>query len=368
MVYKIGMLGYKFMGKAHSNALTQVKRFFSEAPEVELSVICGRNEKNVSKAASRFGFNRYTTDWEDLTEDEEVDIFVNLGPNHMHEKPSIRALRNGKHVLCEKPLSTDLKSVERMAEASKGVESKTACGFNYRFVPAIKLANELIEGGEIGEIRHFRGLYLQDWLVDPESPWSWRTDKKAAESGALGDIGSHTIDLANYLVGEIKSVSGHLETFVDERPSANGEMKPVTVDDAYSMQAIFENGAMGVFEASRFATGNKNNHRIEVHGSDGSVRFSLERLNELEVYKRGEDEEGYKTVLVTEEKHPFMQAWWPPGHVIGWEHTFIHEWYAFLSAISEDEEFYPNFEDGLEVQKAMNAAKLSEEKKEWIDL
>lgn len=369
MAISIGMLGYRFMGRAHTNALTRLPIFFPDAPEVELEMLGGRTKESVEEAGRRFGFDRRTTDWEEIVEDDEIDVFVNLTPNYMHEKPSVRALEEGKHVLCEKPLADDLESAENMMKAAENSPGRTACAFNYRFVPAIQLARTLIDEGRLGDIRHFRGLYLQDWLVDPEAPWSWRNDEEMAGSGALGDLGAHTVDLARFLVGEIDSVVGNLETFVGERPLPGGEdTREVDVDDAYSMMANFENGAMGVFEASRFASGSKNDHRIEIHGSKGSIRFSLERLNELGFYEREEDPKGYRNIMVTEEGHPFIEAWWPPGHVIGWEHTFVHEWYRFLRAISRDEEFHPNFGDGFAVQRILDAVGESSERGEWVDL
>lgn len=367
MVYKIGMLGYKFMGKAHTNALTDLSLFFPEAPEAELEVIGGRTEESVAQAKDQFGFNRYTTDWEEMVEDDEVDVFVNLGPNYIHPEPSIRALEEGKHVLCEKPLAVELEDAERMVEVAEDEKGMTACGFNYRYVPAIEMAKNLIEDGFLGEIYQFRGLYLQDWLLDPEAPWSWRNDEELAGSGALGDLGAHSIDLAHYLVGDINSVSGQMKTFVDERPvPGEDETRPVTVDDAYTMQAEFDNGAMGLFEASRFSGGHKNDNKIEIHGSDGSIRFSLERLNELELYDPEEDQQGFKNILVTNPDHPYIDAWWPPGHIIGWEHTFIHEWCSFLSAIDEAEEYHPSFQDGLKAQKVLDAVERSAESKEWV--
>ena len=355
------MLGYRFMGKAHSNALARLPMFFPDAPDVERTVLIGRDEDALRDAAGRFGFERTSTDWESAI--GEVDAFYNLGPNHVHPEPSIAALEAGVPVLCEKPLAATLDDAERMADAADGVPTATA--FNYRFVPALRLAKRLIDDGELGKIRHFRGRYLQDWLADPEAPWSWRNGADMAGSGALGDLGAHTIDLARWLVGEIAEVDGNLRTFVDERPVEDGDgTRPVTVDDAYSASATFESGAMGTFEASRFATGHKNDHTIEIHGSAGSLRFSLERLNELELLREGD--RGYETILVTDEDDPYVDHWWPPGHVIGWEHTFVHENYEFLRAIEGDTEYHPDFADGLAVQRVLDAIERSDERGEWI--
>ena len=403
MTLKIGVLGYRFMGKAHSNALARLPMFFPDAPDVERSVLVGRDETALAAAADRFGFESTATDWRDVV--EEVDVFYNLGPNNVHADPSIAALDAGAAVLSEKPLAASLDEAERMAEAAAAADVPTATAFNYRYVPALALARRLVDEGELGEIHQFRGRYLQDWLVDPEAPWSWRNDAYLAGSGALGDLGAHTIDLARWLVGDIAEVSGHLRTFVEERPTEDGESRPVTVDDAYSAQAVFENGAMGTFEASRFATGHKNDHTIEINGSEGSLRFSLERLNELELLSG--DDRGYETILVTDETDPYVEHWWPPGHVIGWEHTFVHENYEFLSAVSEARRasdgssgehetpeasrngergaqatrerrrdprdgdgtsYHPDFADGLAVQRVLDAIQRSDEQGEWVDL
>ena len=370
---KIGMLGYRFMGKAHSNALARLPMFFPDAPAIERHTLIGRDEEALVDAADRFGFSETATDWKAVV--DEVDVFYNLGPNHLHAEPSIAALEAGTPVFCEKPLAPTLDEAEAMRNAASEAGVPAGCAFNYRFVPAIQYAKELIDSGELGEIRHVRGQYLQDWLVDPDAPWAWRMDAELAGSGALGDLGAHTVDLARFLVGEqageIERVSGQLQTFVDERPvyTDDGETieeyRPVTVDDAYSAQAEFANGAVGTFEASRFATGHKNDHIIEIHGSEGSLRFGLERLNELDVL-RG-DSRGYETVLVTDESDPYVGNWWPPGHVIGWEHTFVHENYEFLSAIDADGEFSPSFQDAYEVQAILDAIERADERGEWVD-
>ncbi|WP_066418521.1 Gfo/Idh/MocA family protein [Halorubrum aethiopicum] len=370
---KIGVLGYRFMGKAHANALARLPMFFPDAPAIERHTLVGRDEEALAAAADRFGFAHTETDWADAI--EAVDVFYNLGPNHVHVEPSVAALEAGVPVLCEKPLAPTLEGAERMCEAAADADVPAGCAFNYRFVPAIRHARDLIADGEIGEVRHVRGRYLQDWLADPDAPWAWRLDADLAGSGALGDLGAHSIDLAQFLVGDavdgIDRVSGHLETFVAERPvldddGAVEEYRDVTVDDAFSAQVAYESGAMGTFEASRFATGHKNDHTIEVHGSAGSLRFSLERLNELEVLREGD--RGYETVLVTDESDPYVDRWWPPGHVLGWEHTFVHENYEFLSAVAEGGEFSPSFEEGYRVQRTLDAIERSDERREWVSV
>jgi len=373
MTLEIGVLGYRFMGKAHANALARLPMFFPDAPDVERSVLVGRDEAALETAADELGFQSTATDWEDVIDD--VDVFYNLGPNHVHAEPSIAALEAGTPVFCEKPLAPTLEGAEAMAAAAADAGVPAGCAFNYRFVPAIRYAKNLLEAGELGEIHHVRGRYLQDWLVDPDAPWSWRNDAEMAGSGALGDLGSHTLDLVRFLVGdedlagEIERISGHLETFVEERPvEGSDDHRPVTVDDAYTAQAAFENGAIGSFEASRFATGHKNDHTIEIHGSTGSLRFSLERLNELEVLREGA--RGYETVLVTDEDDPYVDHWWPPGHIIGWEHTFVHENYEFLSAVAanDPDAFAPSFEDGLAAQRLLDAIERSDDEGCWVSV
>jgi predicted dehydrogenase len=378
---RIGMLGYRFMGKAHTNALQRLPTFFPDAPETERAVLIGRDEDALADAADRFGFTETATDWRDVIDD--VDVFYNLSPNHLHVEPSVAALEAGTHVFCEKPLAPTTDGAARMLSAAEDSDALAGVAFNYRFVPAIQYAKRLIDDGELGEIRQVRGQYLQDWLSDPDAPWSWRNDVEMAGSGALGDLGAHTIDLARFLVGdhtgEIERVSGHLQTFTEERPvesdSPTPETRPVTVDDAYSAQAAYKSGAMATFEASRVTEGHKNDHTIAIHGTDGSLRFSLERLNELEVKTAGS--RGYETVLVTEESDPYIDHWWPPGHVVGWEHTFVHENYEFLSAIADggadgdaggDRTFAPSFADGYAVQEVLGAIQESDERGEWIEV
>ncbi|WP_424004460.1 Gfo/Idh/MocA family protein [Haloarcula salina] len=367
MTLDVGVLGYRFMGKAHANALSRLSMFFPEAPAVNKDVIVGRDEDALADAAEELGFDRTATDWRDVV--DEVDVFYNLGPNHVHAEPSIAALEAGTPTFCEKPLAPTLDTAEEMADVADAAGVPAGTAFNYRFVPAIQYAKNLIEAGELGEIHHFRGQYLQDWLVDPEAPWSWRNDEELAGSGALGDLGAHTVDLARFLLGdaagEISRVSGHLRTFHDERPvEGEDETRPVTVDDAYSAQVEFEDGAMGTLEASRVANGHKNAHTIEIEGSKGALKFDLERLNELQVLTEGD--RGFQRVLVTDADDPYVEHWWPPGHVLGWEHTFVHENYEFLSAVAEGGDADPSFADGLAAQRVLDAVERSDERGEWV--
>jgi predicted dehydrogenase len=347
----VGMLGYAFMGKAHSNAYKTLPYMAYPPPYLpELVAVAGRNEEAVAEAAGRFGFGGYVTDWKRLVEDERIQLFDNAGPNNLHAEPSIAAAEAGKHVICEKPLGRNADESYDTWCRVDAAAVKHMCAFNYRFVPAIRLARQMIEAGELGEITHFRGSYLQEWgVIDDEV---WRFDKALAGSGALGDLGAHVIDLARYLVGEIESVAATTATFKPGRE----------VDDAFESVVVFENGAVGTIEASRFATGRKNALAFEINGSKGSLAFDLERLNELQVHVSGsspaEPAQGFRTVLVSEADHPFWEWWWPHGHTIGWEHTFVHEIHHLLSAIRDDTDVAPNgatFEDGYRCAEVCDA-------------
>jgi predicted dehydrogenase len=365
----VGMLGYSFMGKAHANAFRTVGYMMWPPPvQPELVVVAGRDESAVAEAARRYGFKAHTTDWHDVVTDPRVDIFDNCGPNFMHAEPTIAAAEAGKHVICEKPLGRDAdESFETWRRvAATGV--KHLCAFNYRFLPAIRLARELIESGELGEIRHYRARYLQDWITEPDFPMVWRLDREQAGSGALGDLGSHIIDLGHYLVGDIASVSGLTRTFIDDRPGGT-----VDVDDAFEATVEFEGGAVGTLEATRFARGRKNALSLELNGSNGSIAFDLERLNELQVSVPSlpTSVDGFRTVSVTESEHPFMANWWPPGHVIGWEHTFVHEIHHLLKAIAEDGDVEPHgatFRDGYRAAEVCDAIARSSEAGQSVDI
>jgi predicted dehydrogenase len=353
----VGMLGYAFMGKAHANAYKKIAYMTWPPPMLpQLVSIAGRNEEAVSEAARRYGFADYTTDWKTLVADERVQLFDNSGPNNLHAEPTIAAAEAGKHVLCEKPLGRDAAESFETWQRVAATGVKHMCAFNYRFVPAVRLAREIIEAGDIGEIRHFRGAYLQDWgAAEIEA---WRFDRAAAGSGALGDLGAHVVDLARYLVGEISAVSAHAATFWPDRE----------VDDAIESVVAFENGAVGTIEATRFATGRRNSFRWEINGSKGSIAFDMERLNELDVYLAGstpgERAQGFRRVLVTEADHPFLANWWPPGHILGWEHTFVHEIHHLLTAIRDDGDVAPHgatLEDGYRAAEVCEAMLRSSE-------
>jgi predicted dehydrogenase len=344
----VGMLGYAFMGKAHSNAFRKLPYMAWPPPlRPRLVAIAGRNEQAVAEAAERYGYERWTTDWRDVVADDAIGLLDNGGPNSLHAEPTIAAAEAGKHVLCEKPLGRTADESHEMWRRVDAAGVKHMCAFNYRFVPAIRLARELLEAGELGDVVHFRGRYLQDWGVDPSLD-TWRFHSDEAGSGALGDLGAHVVDLARFLVGEIASVSALVRTFVPDRE----------VDDAVEAAVEFDGGAVGTIEATRLALGRRNALQFELNGTKGSVAFDMERLNELQVYRAGDRASGYARLLVTEPEHPFMDWWWPPGHIVGWEHTFVHEIHHLLRAIAEDGDVAPygaTFEDGYRAAEVCDA-------------
>ena len=350
----IGMLGYAFMGKAHTNAYKTLPYMIYPPPAIpRLVAIAGRDEEAVKEAVLRYGYEGYYTDWRRMLDDPRVQLFDNGGPNNLHAEPCIAAAGKGKHILCEKPMARSREEAVTMLDAVKKAGVKHMVSFNYRFVPAIRQAYKLIRSGALGEIYHFRAVYLQEWISDPDFPLVWRLDKKVAGSGALGDLGAHIIDLGRFLVGEPASVLALTKTFVKQRPLPGGSgVGNVDVDDAFEAVVEFDNGAVGTLEASRFSPGRKNYEVFEINGSKGSLRFDLERLNELEVYWKDapvKETQGFTDVLVTESYHPFYSYWWPHGHIIGWEHTFVHEITHFLDAIVNNKEVAPygaTFEDG----------------------
>ena len=340
----IGMLGYAFMGKAHSNAFKKIAYITWPPPlEPRLIGIAGRNEAAVGEAAKRYGYEYATADWRELVADDRIGLFDNGAPNSLHAEPTIAAAEAGKHVICEKPLGRDADEAYEIWRRVAATGVKHLCAFNYRFVPAIRLAREMIDAGELGEVRHFRGRYLQDWADDPTLD-TWRFDVDEAGSGALGDLGTHVIDLARYLVGEIKSVSALVRTVIPGRE----------IDDHFVATIEFENGAVGTLEASRLARGRTNYNAFEVNGSKGSIAFDVERLNELQVA----DTSSFTRVLVTEPSDPFMQYWWPPGHIVGWGDTFTHEIAHLLAAIAGEGTVAPHgatFEDGYRCAEVTDA-------------
>jgi len=366
----VGMIGYKFMGKTHSNAWRQVDKFFPVSAQPVLHTICGRDKKGVTAAAKQFGWSHVATDWREVVANPDIDILDINTANDTHAEISIAAAKAGKHVLCEKPLAMDVKEAQAMVDAVKKARVVHMVCHNYRRIPAIALAKKMIEAGDLGRIFHYRARYLQDWIIDPEFPLVWRLQSKIAGSGTHGDINAHIIDLGRYLVGEFSEVCGHLETFIKERPipGAKGKKGRVTVDDAVITMARFKNGAIGCLEASRFAGGRKNHIQIEINGSKGSLVFDFEDMNRLKYFNREDaaDRQGYRDILVTESVHPYVGAWWPPGHIIGYEHTFVHTVYDFIEAVVKGKPVQPTFEDGLHDQKMLAAIEKSAKERRWI--
>jgi predicted dehydrogenase len=372
---RVALIGYQFMGRAHANAWRQAGRFFELPAEIELAILCGRSRGAVAAAAPKLGFAEAATDWEEVVERADVDVVDVCTPGDSHAAIAIAAARAGKAVLCEKPLANDVADAERMRDAALAAGIVHMVCHNYRRAPAVALAKRIVEEGRLGRIHHWRGTYLQDWIVDPAFPRVWRLEKARAGSGALGDIGSHSIDLARLLVGEISEVAGLLETFVRERPlPEGGGMGPVDVDDAALALVRFEGGAIGTIEGTRFAPGRKNQNRFEVNGSRGSLAFDLERMNELELYEEKGADSGFRTILATDPSHPYVAAWWPPGHMLGYEHTFVHTVADFVTAVAERRDggapasgkgLAPDFEDGVRNQRVLAAIERSAASRRW---
>jgi predicted dehydrogenase len=357
----VGMVGHAFMGAAHSQAWRVVNRFFDLPLRARMTAVCGRDEQRARAAAQRFGWDSHETDWRALIARDDIHIIDICTPGDSHAEIAIAALRAGKHVLCEKPLANTVVQAEAMAEAAQAAHAqgvRAMCGFTYRRVPAVALMAKMIADGRVGRVHNVRAVYLQDWLVDPSAPMSWRLNAEQAGLGALGDIGSHIVDMVQYVTGDrVSAVGGLTETFVHKRPDASGGVGQVTVDDAAVFVARLASGALATFEATRFATGRKNGLRVEVNGSAGAIAFDLERLNELSFYDntRPAAERGFTQILVTEAEHPYIAAWWPPGHLIGYEHAFTHQARDFLEAIATGSDPTPSFADALGVQLVLDA-------------
>lgn len=376
----VALIGYQFMGKAHSNAYRQVGRYFDLDVEPVMKVLVGRSEQKVARAAEQFGWEEHATNWEDVIARPDIDI-VDIGtPNDTHAKISVAALEQGKHVLCEKPLAINLEDARKSYEVAKRTGLVNGICHNYRKAPAIAYMAQLVREGRIGKPRHFRGTYLQDWIVDPNVPLVWRLDKSIAGSGSNGDLNAHLIDTARFVMGtEFRDVSGMSETFIKERPlladtegglagfKASGEKGPVTVDDVTAFLARFDNGATGTFEATRLAPGRKNYNRWEVNGEKGSIAFNLERMNEFEIYLTDDPEgvQGFHLVQATESFMPYMSAYWPVAHIIGYEHTFVNMMKDFLEAVGSGKPFSPDFRDGYRNQAVLDAVDRSCAARNW---
>lgn len=378
---RIGMIGYKFMGKAHSHAYRDLPFYFDLGIEPVLQTIVGRDKTSVKLASEKFGWLSYETDWRRLIEREDIDV-IDIGtPNNTHVEIAIAAAEAGKHIICEKPLALNTQQALNMLKAVQKAGVIHMVSYNYRFVPAIQYAKKLIQDGMLGEIYHFRAQYLQDWIMDPGFPLVWRLRKDVCGSGSLGDLMAHSIDLARFLVGEIKEVTGMMETFIKKRPlgemsgglsaSISGEsFADVDVDDAVAAMARFENGAVGVFEATRFGKGNRNGNRLEINGSKGSIRWDMESMNTLQLYLEEDTPgmQGFRSINCTESVHPYGEAYWPAGHIIGYEHTFINLMHDFMKGILTNTNPNPNFEDGYRNQVILDAIEKSASAGKWMKI
>lgn len=370
---RVALIGTGFMGRAHSHAWRTAGSFFDLPARPALQVLVGRDRQRADALAAAFGWSAVERDWRTAVERDDVDVVDICTPGHLHREIALAALAAGKHVLCEKPLANSVPDAAEMAAAAREAASRgivAMCGFSYRRTPALAYARDLVAAGRLGEIRHVRAQYLQDWLADPDAPLTWRLDATRAGSGALGDIGAHSIDTAQWLLGApIREVSAVLRTFVSTRPQrtaevglggrsdASGERGPVTVDDAAAFTALFDGGALGVFEATRMATGRRNANRIELNGTKGSLAFDFERSNELELYDTTDaaGEQGFRRILVTEPEHPYLTAWWPTGHGLGYEHGFTHQVVDLVRAIADGTPARPTFDEALQVQRVLDA-------------
>lgn len=376
--FRVGMVGYRFMGRAHSNAWRQAPKFFSLKANIEMHTICGRDSANVNAARAQLGWQRSTTDWREIVESPLIDIVDIATPTDSHAEIAIAALKNGKHVLCEKPMGLNLKECEQMFAASQKSRGNHMVCHNYRRIPAIALARRIIAEGALGKLFHFRARYAQDRLADLSFPVDWRLQRKSSGSGVHSDINSHLIDLGRYLVAEFTDVCGLVHTFVPERPlagsPAKGDLKmgKVDVPDSAAFLGWMENGVLANLEATRYALGRKNHIEIEINGEKGSLYFDFEDMNKLKFYN-GEDPKdrrGFREILVTERDgiQPYVSHWWPPGHGIGYEHTFVHTFVDFVNACADGKSVHPTFEDGLKNQRVLTAVEESSRKGKWVKL
>lgn len=371
----VAMIGARFMGKAHSNAYLKVGKFFDLPIQPVMKSVCARDAAGTQAFADQFGWERADTDWNAVVSADDIDLVDVCTPGSTHAEIAIAAAKAGKHVFCEKPLANNLGDAKAMLAAVRDSGVRHMVNFNYRRVPAVSLARQMIEAGEIGEVRQYRATYLQDWLVDPESPYSWRLDKKIAGSGAHGDLNAHLIDLARYLTGdEITEVVGDMKTYINERPYPDGSgtgvgaagggqtgTGQVTVDDAAIFLARFGKGAIGTFEATRMAPGRKNYNRFEISGSTGTLAWNFEDMNVLEYYSMNEpsNRQGFRKIMATESDHPYVAAWWPPGHILGYEHGFVHGVHDLVQAIAAGSEVAPDFLDGARCVAVLEAVEAS---------
>lgn len=366
----IGLIGHKFMGKAHSHAYRDVDMFFDLPAKPVMKVVCGV-EKDIEDVYFRYGWENYTHDWKEVVHNPEIDVIDICTPDNTHFEIAMEAARYGKHIICEKPMALNLEEAKAMYESAMEKHITTMVNFTYRGVPAIRLAKQIIDEGKIGKIYHFNAFYQQDFCLNENFPFVWRMDKNLAGAGTMADKGSHILDLARFLVGELDEVACKSETFIKKRKMASTEeICNVTANDAAVFIGSFKNGALGLFETSNMSAGHKNALKIEITGSNGSINFDLERLNELEVYFEKDENnlKGFRKILVTEPTHPYIKNWWPSGHVIGWEHTFVHQIYEFICAVSENRQITPSFYDGMKCQEIVDAIANADENKKWVKI
>lgn len=375
----VGMVGAAFMGKAHSVGYRDVAFAFPDVKAVPvMKEVAAITQAEAEAAREQFGWERASEGYEKVINAKDIQLIDICTGNNTHREIAIAAAKAGKHIFCEKPMAMSVAECKEMIKAVEKAGVVHMIDFNYRRVPAVELARQMVEKGLIGTPYHWRAVYLQDWIMDPEFPLVWRLKKELAGSGSHGDLNAHIIDLARYLVGEFESVCGMMKTFIKKRPElaattgglgakAAKKMGDVTVDDATLFLAKFANGAVGTFEATRFAGGNRNGNRFEINGSEGSIRFNLERLNELEYYSQKDKPglQGWKTILVTDPPHPFLKGWWPAGHIIGWQHTFVHQVYTLMNGIATKKQPAPSFYDGLKCQAVLEAVEKSAETERW---
>lgn len=380
----VALLGTAFMGKAHSNAFRKVGMFFDLPVEPVMKVLCGRDDAKTKETAARYGWEEASTDWEAVIARDDIDVVDVATPGHLHHPMVIAAAKAGKHIICEKPLANTLKEAKEMLAAVEKAGVKHMCGFTYRYAPAVEAIKRMVKAGKLGDIYHFRAAYQQDWIVDPEFPLVWRLQKKYSGSGTLGDIGAHIVDMCQNLLGPIGEVSSAMETFIEKRPvsdddtgitkkakgkgKAKKQMGAVDVDDAAVFLARFDGQkTLGTFEATRFAPGRRNHHTFEINGSKGSVIWDLEHMNYFQYYDRSDPEgaQGFRMVHATDPGQPYMAQWWPPGHIIGYEHCFVHEIYDFLANLNRKKAAYPTFEDGVRCQMVLDAIEKSAKSRKW---
>lgn len=370
----VAVIGGGFMGKAHSNAWIKVTKFFDVIYNINLKVIVGNNSP-MEAFAERWGYDEVSYNWQSVVERDDIDIIDICTPTYMHKDMIIKSLNAGKHVMCEKPFTLSYSDALEILDASNKSGALQYLNHNYRRVPAIVLAKQLVDEGRLGKIYHWRGAYLQDWIINPEFPLTWQLKKETAGGGPLYDLSSHALDLARFIIGEPVAVTAVNKTFINERPlpgtgaaafvAGSGIDKtkkaPVDVDDTSFAIVEFENDALGSIETSRYACGRKNYNDFEIYGSKGAVHFNLERLNELEFLDATGPgrEQGFRRILATEADHPYMNAWWPSGHIIGYEHTIINAYADFLNALAGNKKIEPNFEDGAKIIRILQAIKLS---------